>query len=131
MGMYFFDPASPNPKKISEIMRDYLLDICFNLDKDARNAELFINFALASFENDSTMFREWVPNIPFLEKAFGSDRLRDYWRENGERIKIHGREILSGAPEKKVVTSNYIATYREYMEELFGKLDEFMKGNDF
>lgn len=131
MGMYSFDPASPNPKKISEIMRDYLFHICFNPDGDARNAEFFINFGLASFENDSTLFHEWVPNIPFLEKAFGSDRLRDYWRENGERIKNSGRAMLSTAPEKKVVTYNYVATYREHMEKLFGKLDEFMKGKDF
>lgn len=127
MGLYLFDTSSS--ETIAEIMRGYLFDVCFDVDADARNAELFINFALASFEDETTTFREWVPNISFLEKVFGSDRLRNYWRKYGESVKESGRKILSGVPDKKVVTYNYTATYKDDMEKFFEKLDEWASGS--
>ncbi len=124
MGKYLFDDT----KKISEVMREYLLEICFNVDADMRNAELFLNFALASFGDESTGFQEWVPDVSLLEKTLGPDRLRSYWLERGEVIKKCGRSLALASPDKKVVTYNYVATYRKDMEKLFEKLDErFLK----
>ncbi|EKE11013.1 MAG: hypothetical protein ACD_15C00154G0001, partial [uncultured bacterium] len=108
--------------KIYNIMRNYLFDTCFNVDLDISNSQLFINYVLSAFSHDIARHtREWRPSVVSLSKTLGEDILKNYWRDNHEKIKEYCRKLPK---DTRVFTSNYWVSYEDDLEDTFKELDK-------
>lgn len=121
LASYIYKADSPDTK-IYNIMRDYLFDVCFNIDLDISNSQLFMNYVLSSFNHDIARHtREWRPSVVSLSKTLGKDSLKKYWMNNHEKIKEYCRKLPA---DTKVFTSNYWVSYKEDLEDAFNELDK-------
>jgi len=127
LGCYVHDSKVNNGEKICSIMRKYLFEICFNIQSDIKNAQLFMNYMLASFDHNIGFHSaEWAIKMESLYKTLGENNLKKYWQNNHEKIKIYCRSI---SPETIIFTSNYSATYKDDLEIVIQELDKnLLKG---
>ncbi|NTW30066.1 MAG: hypothetical protein HGA33_02225 [Candidatus Moranbacteria bacterium] len=124
----FHDPeGTADGGGISQAVRQYLFDVCFDVDSTTgsaeKNARLFVNYMLAGFEHDySNSSRDdyWAPMAKKYAEILGEEELTKYWAKNRERIRKMSQKWN---PETKVHTYNYIAIYRDDLEPLFKELD--------
>jgi hypothetical protein len=109
-----------NGADAKEAMRDYLFDVCFNLQTDPDNACLFMNLVLISLENKGYSSEGYRVHFESLNVMLGADRLKNYWNSNHETIKKHLRSL---SEDTMIYTYNYWFSYEEKLEEVFGNLD--------
>ncbi|MFA6897063.1 MAG: P-loop NTPase fold protein [Patescibacteria group bacterium] len=127
VGCGFYDPSGKEDKhQIKEEFNRYLFNFCFNPAKTEDGYEHFVRFLLRNyasvFASQRRDGREYIPSIGEFIKALDKEMLTSYWQENSEAIKGLGFE----QEEKQIINSNYTATYKEHLDNLYEVLDELV-----
>lgn len=108
---------------IAILMGEYLFDYCFNPDINEDNIFYFIDHCLANLSNSFFMTLEeggYVASKAGLTAGFDSVVMGRYWAQHRNFI----LKKLETITDKKVFTSNYIASYSEDLEGVISALDE-------
>ena len=112
---------------IARLMTDYVFDVCFNPVIKEQNAEHFLDYCLCNltsgFGSDEDGYH---PTPQGLTDELNAGRLADYWAKNGTAIKA--RNFTSY--DKRVVTLNYVATYKDDLLRVFDVLDRIQSKNE-
>ncbi|NWA81285.1 KAP family NTPase [Pseudomonas sp. D2002] len=126
VGCGFYDEqGSGEGHGIANQMNDYIFEVCFNLKIDPENVHHFLQHCLTHLSNPffTGTFNEQDDYFPFKGEISGgldSKRMGQYWRTNQHLI----RELKLEFDDRCVTTSQYIASYREYLPGVFAVLDE-------
>ena len=107
---------------ISQEMRKYLFDVCFNIDLEKENAKYFVDHMLANFSwVHGIRGTKYAPLLSDFVKSLGGELLKEYWIRNGDFIKKYSK----GFPQDtKIITYNYWLTYASDLDILFKELDK-------
>ena len=122
---YYDESGAEDNHDISRLMERYIFDFCFNPNIDENNAHHFLNHCLTNLTNS---YFEGISGDGFVASKgglighFDIESIAWYWREHGAFVRAKAEEI----PNRKVVTSNYIATYAEDLDGVFKVLDEIV-----
>lgn len=125
IGCGYYDASGKKDEKgISKAINDYLFEYCFNPSRNENNYRHFLDYLLINF---SRVLKGrgnigFMPNLPEFTKVLFKDQLTEYWKINCNNIKTKGYEN----EDKKVFTSNYVASYALDLESTFKVLDELL-----
>ncbi len=124
-----YDEAGANDGNgIAKSMRSYIFDACFDVDTDTENARRFVNYMLASLSHSyERKGHEFIPKLSDFQSWLGDVELEAYWRKNHEKIKKYCRSL---SLETQVFTYNYVANYRDDLEDLFVELDKLLTSTE-
>ncbi|MDT3306831.1 P-loop NTPase fold protein, partial [Shewanella vaxholmensis] len=126
VGCGFYDESGTEDLGgISRIMNDYFFNICFNPKIDENNIFHFINHCLMNFTRQYGRDYEdkYQPTKNGLAAGFDISAMKQYWSEHGDLIKSKRLENQVA----KIITSNYIATYKEDLPAVFNVLDGMLQ----
>lgn len=122
VGCGFYDEDGQGDSSgIAQLMNDYVFNVCFNPNICQENVFHFADHCLLNL--DRSYGRDEVEYLPTQESLVGGLKLSEmakYWREHRELIKSKNLVDV----ERKIVTSNYFATYSEDLQKVFDVLDE-------
>lgn len=125
VGCGFYDETgSENKAGIAGVMNMYMFGVCFNLDLDKTNRLLFADYCLTQL--DSAVFarargERFAPTTVNLKAGFDESALCDYWQRHRPAF----GELLG--MDRRVVTTNYVVTYKEALPGVFQVLDEMLE----
>lgn len=108
---------------ISAIMNQYLFDVCFNPEISEDNFYHFADHCLRNLSSGFWTGQEeegYVATETSLADGLDPVQMKRYWAEFGLRIK----EKNLTSTNRRVVTSNYIATYTIDLPKVFDVLDQ-------
>ena len=124
---YYDESGNEDKHGISILVESYVFDFCFNPNVDKNNAYHFLDYCLSNLSNS---YFEDIPGGGFvaarsgLVGCFTLESFSLYWREHGDAVRAKAKEM----PDRKVVTSNYVASYAEDLDGVFKVLDEITEG---
>src|SRR3569832_838096 len=107
---------------IARIMNEYVFGFCFNPDINEDNVFHFLDHCLSHLSSPFFSGRDEVGYFASkteLPGGFAPMEMGRYWSQHREQI----RERALHAGDRQVVTSNYIASYREDLTGVFAVLD--------
>jgi hypothetical protein len=108
---------------IAKLMNEYMFETCFNPDLDANNTLLFLDHCLSHLSNSFLSGgneRGYFATQAELPGGLSPVELGRYWRQR--RAQILGQALETS--DRKVFTSNYTASYSDYLNGVFSVLDE-------
>ncbi len=124
VGCGYYDEQGVNDgHAISKLMNEYVFGVCFSLDIDEDNVFHFLDHCLSHLSNSFFSGREEAGYFASKADISGGLDPREmgmYWNRHRELI----RQRASRTEDRRVVTSNYIASYREDLTGVFSILDE-------
>jgi hypothetical protein len=126
VGCGFYDQQGQRDSgEIGQLMNDYVFNVCFNPDVVEQNIYHFVNHCLSHlssgfFSGDDVGY---VPTKKDLPGGLVLERLIRYWKAHRERI----MNLDLPNTTRKVVTVNYVATYKEDLPKVFELLDELTR----
>lgn len=107
--------------EIARVMNEYIFDVCFNPHLRDDNIYRFLDFCLANlrsgFFSDEDGYTATEASLP---GGLDPVRMAAYWQTY--RTLILGRNPT--AEDRRVVTANYIASYREDLQSVIAVLNE-------
>lgn len=119
--------AKENGGSIRKEMMRYLFNVCFDIDKDEKNAKYFIDFLLSHLSIlNSITGEDLEPKLIEFTRLLDENELRIYWRKNRKKIIKYMEKQDSKAG---VITYNYSVTYGEKLKALIDELDDLLKGD--
>jgi KAP family P-loop domain len=125
VGCGFYDvTGSDNKAGIAGVMNAYMFGVCFNPDLDKANRLLFADYCLTQLNSAvfaRTRGQGFVPTTANLKDGFDESALCDYWRQHRQAF-----EELLGM-HRRVVTTNYVVTYKDALPGVFQVLDEMLE----
>jgi hypothetical protein len=95
---------------ISQVMNEYVFDVCFNPNIVADNSLLFLDYCLSHLSNRFFSGREepgFIATKESLTAGFDPSELARYWLQHRATVLEHATRNA----ERKVYGSNYVATY--------------------
>ena len=107
--------------EIARIMNEYIFEVCFNPALEDENMYRFLDYCLANLS--SGFFTDeagYIATKASLPGGLDPARMATYWQ-------THRALILASNPtteDRRVVTANYIASYREDLQSVITVLDE-------
>lgn len=124
VGCGFYDETgSDNKAGIAGVMNAYVFGVCFNPVLDENNRLLFADYCLTQLE--SAVFARsqggFIPTKANLTSGFDESALCDYWQQHRAAFE----ELLS--VDRRVVTTNYVVTYKDALPGAFQVLDEMLQ----
>jgi hypothetical protein len=123
VGCGYYDIAgAADGGEIARLVNEYIFDICFNPAIKEQNAEHFLDHCLRHLTSGIWSVSNedgYQPTPQGLAGELNANTLADYWAKNGKAIKA--RNLTSS--DKRVVTLNYVATYKDYLPSVFEVLD--------
>ena len=113
-----------NNQEIQLKMNEYLFETCFNPVISTKNYEYFADYLLMNLSSvyGSQYEREWQPNEQEFTKVLKKEKLIEYWRKNGDRIK----RLDLCSRDKTIYTGNYQATYKNDLQDIYVVLDKMI-----
>jgi len=122
VGCGYYDVAgAADNGEIASLMNDYLFNVCFNLAVNEQNAEHFLDYCLRKLTSRFGSNEDgYHPTQQGLAGGLNAGMLADYWAKNGKTVKA--RNLTS--VDKRVVTPNYAATYKDHLPRVFDVLDQ-------
>jgi hypothetical protein len=112
----FDQDGTSDSEGIARAMNEYLLRVCFNPKLSERNGEHFANYMLSDLDL-VTPGTAGQPTAASLVHGLDKSALAAYWEENKTLLLPLAQE------EKRVVTANYVGSYREHLPLVFQVLD--------
>ncbi len=122
---YYDESGVDDNHGISRLMDSYIFGFCFNPNIVESNAHHFLDYCLTKLTNS---YFEGIPGDGFVASKgglighFDIESIAWYWREHGVFIRAKAEKT----PNRKVVTSNYVATYAEDLDGVFKLLDDIV-----
>ncbi len=126
VGCGFYDESgSGNGGGIAEQMNDYIFNVCFNPELDPENVHHFLGHCLMHLSHPHFSAHGAEHEGFFAAKdeiSGGLDPIRmgQYWSSHRDLI----RRLSPQLSDRSVVTSRYIAFYRDDLTGVFSALDE-------
>jgi hypothetical protein len=128
VGCGFYDEdGAGDSGGIAAVMNKYAFDFCFNPDVEESNMYLFADHCLIHLSSGFfTQGNEagYIPTEQGLLSGFNASSMKQYWQKHGAKIKAKGLAEMN----RRVVTPNYVATYREDLGKVFIVLDNLQAG---
>ncbi|MDM0059028.1 KAP family NTPase [Variovorax fucosicus] len=125
VGCGFYDETgSDNKGGISRVMNEYMFKVCFNPLLDDNNRLLFADYCLSNLSNAVFAGSEadgFIPTKVGLADGLDEAALCEYWQQY--RGAFEGLLDL----DRRVVTTNYVATYGKNLSAVFEVLDEMLQ----
>lgn len=125
VGCGFYDETgSNNNAGIADAMNEYMFGVCFNPLLDEDNRLLFVDYCLTQLE--SAVFARsqggrFIPTKASLTSGFDESALCAYWEQHRATF----NELLD--VDRRVVTTNYVVTYKDALPGVFQVLDEMLQ----
>lgn len=119
---YYDESGAADRAGIARMMNEYVFEVCFNPALVEDNVFHFLDHCLSHMTSSFFSGRDesgYFANKAEIIGGFDSKCVGLYWRAHRDLI----REKALQAGDRIVVTSNYIATYRDSLPEVFGVLD--------
>lgn len=119
---YYDESGVEDNHGISRIIDSYVFGFCFNPKVDEDNAYHILDYCLSHLSNS---YFEGTPGDGFVAArsgligCFDIESFACYWKEHGALVRAKAEET----PNRKVVTSNYIASYTDDLNGVFKVLD--------
>lgn len=107
---------------ISRLMNEYAFGVCFNPDIHPDNVFHFLDHCLSHLSNSFFSAREeegYFASKAELPGGLDPKEMGRYWSQHRELIRQRALEV----EDRNVVTSNYIASYRDDLAGVFTVLD--------
>ena len=125
IGCGYYDPeGNADGNGIKTLVNDYLFNICFNPKADINNYEHFLVYLLISLGSyHAGMEIDYRPDIKEFTRVIDEERIIKYWKTHRDEIK--DKDFLER--DNKIVTSNYVATYKEDLPPIYKVLDELVE----
>jgi hypothetical protein len=120
---YYDSEGIADGANISVQMNDYLFDVCFNPEIQARNIEHFVDFCMTKLVSGFWSGNDedgYTPTMSSLANELDPAKLAGYWIKNSKRIRDQDFPSL----QKSVVAPNYTATYASDLPKVFEVLDQ-------
>ncbi|GAB2902912.1 hypothetical protein GCM10027046_35260 [Uliginosibacterium flavum] len=106
---------------IARLMNEYVFGTCFNPEDDPRNVVHFLDHCLLHL---SRSFQgNWIATKTDLAGGLDPLELGRYWGQHEQIIRQQSEEL----GDRRIVTHNYIALYRDDLPGVFAVLDELAK----
>jgi hypothetical protein len=120
---YYDEEGDGDNHGIARAMSDYVFDFCFNPILDTKNAFHFLDHCLSHLS--SSIFSDRDEEGYFASKSglvggFSPRALGKYWIVHRDVIQALALKSL----DRRVITSNYIAIYRDDLPGVYEVLDE-------
>lgn len=122
VGCGFYDEVgAEDAGGIAKVMNEYVFDLCFDPQKED-GIYHFVDYCLSNLSSAFFSGDEdgYVPTKAGLLGGLDSLAMGRYWRRHREDFLKRNLPAV----ERRVVTSNYVATYREDLPRVFVVLDE-------
>ena len=124
VGCGYYDPEGKGDQhKISDLMNQYLFNICFNPVEAENNYEHFVDYLLINFASTLEGQRRYIPTIEEFTKVLQREKLAEYWRAHREPIRA--RNFTDR--DKIVRMGNFSTSYTE-LDEVYEVLDTLTGG---
>lgn len=124
VGCGYYDIAgTADGGEIARLMNDYMFDVCFNPAIKEKNVEHFLDYCLCNLTSGFWSGSDedgYHPTPQSLASILNVGTLADYWAKNGKGIKAQNFT----SSDKRVVTLNYVATYKDDLPSVFDVLDQ-------
>jgi len=124
VGCGYYDVTGTNDGgEIAKLINDYLFDVCFNPEVNEQNFRYFVEYCLCNLTNSFWSGADedgYHPTLQGLANELDVERLVTYWKRYGEAIK----NLNLTSSDKRVVTLNYVASYRVDLGRVFNVLDQ-------
>lgn len=120
---YYDECGARDGSGIAKLMNTYVFGVCFNPDINEDNIFHFLDYCLSHLSNSFFSGREeagYFASKAELPGGLEPRAMGRYWRLHRNLIRQRALRI----EERKVVTINYIASYREDLAGVFAVLDE-------
>lgn len=124
VGCGFYDPTGTGDSGgVAALMNRYMFDVCFNPDVDEQNLIHFADYCLCNLTSAYFSGEEetgYVPTAAGLADELDAVELSAYWKKYRERV------IERNLPgmDRRVVTTGYVATYKEDLPKVIQVLDD-------
>jgi len=129
VGCGYYDVIGKEDKNgIKAEINKYLFDECFNLAKNKKNYEHFLDYLLINFASvfASDHGRDYIPRIDEFTKVLERDRIAEYWKNNNGAIK----KLNLPKQDKDIFTGNYKTSYKDDLDEIYKLLDKLVQEID-
>lgn len=124
IGCGFYDESGTGDEcEIARLMNNYVFNVCFNPDIHEDNVLHFLDHCLSHLSNSFFSDRDeegYFASKTELPGGLDPNKMGRYWNNHKELIRQRAQLV----EERKVVTPNYIASYREDLDGVFAVLDE-------
>jgi hypothetical protein len=124
VGCGFYDESGTGDDGgISKLMNEYMFDVCFNPDIHEDNVLHFLDHCLSHLSSSFFSGRDgdgYFASKSELSRGLDPNKMGRYWSKHRELI----RRRVQLVEERHVITSNYIASYRDDLDGVFAVLDE-------
>lgn len=120
---YYDECGAGDAGGIAKRMNEYVFGVCFNPDLNEDNVFHFLDHCLSHLSNSFFSDRDeegYFASKVELPGGLDPKEMGRYWSQHREFI---SQRVLQ-AEERSLVTSNYIASYREDLAGVFTVLDE-------
>ncbi|MCM2318387.1 MAG: KAP family NTPase [Pseudomonas sp.] len=121
---YYDEFGNGDGAGIARLMNEYVFGVCFNPDLHTDNVLHFVDHCLSNLSS-SFFFsgrdeESYFATKDELPRGLDPREMGRYWCQHRELI----RQRVLHVEERRVVTSNYIASYSEDLDGVFAVLDE-------
>jgi len=120
---YYDEQGAGDARGIAKRMNEYVFGVCFNPDLHENNVFHFLDHCLSHLSNSFFSGRDEVGYFASKAELPGGLDPKEMGRYWSQRRELIHQRILH-VEEMRVVTSNYIASYREDLAGVFSVLDE-------
>lgn len=113
---------------IKKAINEYLFSVCFAPQKNENNYLHFLDYLLINLAHTYGAIHEseYVPHINEFTKVLDKEKLADYWKTNSAAIK--GKNFQT--EDRQVITANYVANYKNDLENTLKVLDELIQNEE-
>lgn len=125
---YYDESGSIDGAGIAQLMNEYVFSVCFNPEVEESNVFHFLDHCLSHL---TSPFRSGLDEDGYSATAagvvggFDSKSVGSYWGAHRDLI----REKAMQLEDRIVITSNYIASYRDDLPDVFAVLDALYDGS--
>lgn len=119
---FFDEEGVADQGGISREMNQYLLDTCFDPQKDKNNGLDFFDYCLTNLNTpfESMGYKKGVyPSKQKISGLIDPQEFGEFWKQHGHGI----RKTVEQNLDKQVITFNYKTSYRDQYEAVFEVLD--------
>jgi hypothetical protein len=120
---YYDETGRQDAAGISREMNAYIFR-CFGADADAKGFEYFLDYMLTQFRSSfgTSGDRAYYFDLKSIAVVLDLQSLRDYWAT----YRVAFDALKFELQDKKIVTPNYVATYRDDLPSLYAALDRLL-----
>jgi hypothetical protein len=124
---YYDEYGQDDSNSIKNLMTDYIFNVCFNPSICEENILHFADYCLLNFERTYRGVEiEYLPNQRSLAEGLDFSDMCKYWLDH--KTLILSKNLTS--MERRVISSNYTATYNQNLQSVFDILNQGVENQE-